>query len=160
MHVKSRLALAGAIAVLALALNPAAALASSDDGTTVLKADFVGSSVGQVIDGVNAGGAPWQVARGDVRVRASGRTDVRLVGLQIPGRNPDGSAANPIAIITVSLFCDGVLADQSETQPMTVPDGDARFRTTLDVPSSCGDAIAFINPNGLVGTFIASAMAG
>jgi hypothetical protein len=164
MHVKSRLALAGATAVLALALNPAAALASSDNGETLIKADLIGSTSpkngGQAIFEVAPGGRDWIVARGEVRVRASGRIDVRLDGLQIPAAdNPTGVTSNPVPAITATLYCGGSPAAVSTLQPLTVPDGDARFRETLaTVPADCQMATVLINPNGAAGTYIASSV--
>src|SRR3954454_12040767 len=132
MHVKSRLALVGAASVLALTLNPAAAMADHGNGDNLIRGNFQGIAAKMVLpgfDGIVGGGAPWIIDRGEVRVRASGRTDVRIEGLQIPGSffiPGDGITKNPIRSITVSLWCDGALAAQSAAKEMTVPDGDAR----------------------------------
>jgi hypothetical protein len=159
MHVKSRLALIGAVAVLGLALSPATALAH-DGGDNVIEADFTPSlPTDAKILGVSPGGAPWVLDRGEVRVRDNGRIDVRLEGLQIP--RADGTEDNPVPAITASLYCNGstTAAAVSTRQPLTVPDGDARFRETLTVPDGCDDAVVLINPNGNAAAYIASAFA-
>jgi hypothetical protein len=159
MHVKSRLALAGAVAVLGLALNQATALASNPHN--LIKADFTPSQPDDAkINEVSPGGAPWILDRGEVRVRDNGRIDVRLEGLQIPGSGPNGEDANPVASITASLYCDGATTASavSSVQPLSRPDGDARFRETLAVPDSCGMAVVLINP-GNPARYIASAVA-
>jgi len=163
MHVKSRLALAGAVAVLGLALNPTAALAHGG-GHTIIKADLVGSSKpehgGMPILGVAPGGRDWIVARGEVRVRESGRIDVRLEGLQIPAAdNPTGVTSNPVPAITATLYCGTTVAGVSTLQPLSMPDGDARFRETLALTTSdCDDPTVLINPNGAPGTYIANSV--
>jgi hypothetical protein len=161
MRLHRRLLLVGAISALALALNPvSAALANTGNDANLIKATFTPSTpTDPAIDGVPAAGAPWILAKGEVRVRSNGRTDVLLQGLQIPGRNPDGSAANPVPGITASLYCGGMLAAVSALEPLSVPDGDARFRVTLDVPKTCDMATVLINPNGNPKAYIASAMA-
>jgi hypothetical protein len=160
MRLNSRLALVGAVSVLALALNPAAALAHDGGGHNLVRADFTPSlPTDPAINGVKPGGAPWIIDKGTVRVRDDGRIKVRIEGLQV--LRPTGLADNPVPNITASLYCDGATtaAAVSTLQPMTVPDGDARFSETLmNAPENCGAATVLINPNGAAGTFIASAM--
>jgi hypothetical protein len=157
MHPSRAVALS-ALAVSALALVTTPASASS--GPPVLNADVTPSvPTDPSIDGVKAGGLPWVLADGEVHVRASGRTDVHLEGLQV--LRADGSTDNPIASITVSLYCGGALAARSAPQPLSVPAGDARFRVQLTVPAACDGATVLVNPtasNG--GVYIASATAG
>lgn len=159
MHVSSRLALVGAGAVLALVVTPVAASAHGGDHTLIKAAFTPSKTTDPAINGVNPGGRDWILDRGEVRVRDTGRTDVRLEGLQIPAFNPDGTAANPVALITVSLYCGGTLAARSDPQPLSRPDGDARFRITLAAMDSCDAATVLINPNNPA-AYIASAMAG
>ena len=156
MH-PSRVVAASALLVSTLALAPAPASAAS--GPPVLNADVVPSvPTDPSIFGVKAGGLPWVLAEGEVHVRPSGRTDVHLEGLQV--LRTDGSTDNPIASITVSLYCGGTLAARSAPQPLSVPAGDARFRVQLSVPATCDGATVLVNPavsNGTV--YIASATA-
>ncbi|MDQ1629467.1 MAG: hypothetical protein QOI54_3211 [Actinomycetota bacterium] len=166
MRLNSRLALAAAVAVGALALNPAAALAHDGGhgrhGHNLIKADLTPSKpTDPPIFEVGPGGLPWVLDKGEVRVREDGRTDVRLEGLQI--LRADGSTDNPVTLITASLYCGGQLAARSAQQPLSVPEGDARFRVWLAVPQTCDMATVLINPppNAKTGQFayIASAMA-
>jgi hypothetical protein len=109
------------------------------------------------INGVAPGGLPWIISRGEVRVRESGRMDVRIEGLQIPF---DTGASNPVASIDAVLYCGGMQAADSGPQDMTVPGGNARFRVHLMVPKTCDDATVLISPSAAVGVaYIASVMA-
>lgn len=166
MRLHSRLGIVGAISVLALAISPAAAFAHDGGGHghggDVLRADVVpinGPTDPMIFDSP-AAGAPWVIDRGEVRVRDDGRTDVRLEGFQV--LRPDGTTDNPAANVTVGVYCNGMLADRSDLQPMTVPDGDARFRVDLDVPKHCDMATALIQLPPAAGStvfrYIGSAM--
>jgi len=161
-------ALLGAVPALALALVPSAALAGHGSlhgdngrhrGHDLIRMDLTPSlPTDDPINGVKPGGAPWQIDRGEVRVRPNGRMDVRIEGLQIP-RN--GAADNPIPSIDAVLYCDGVQSADSGPQPMSVPGGDARFRVFLDVPNVCASPSVLISPSTAVGaTYIASALTG
>jgi hypothetical protein len=148
----------GAASALALALSPSAAFADHGHGHNLIRADLTPSMPDDpLINGVHPGGLPWILSRGEVRVRENGRMDVRIRGLQIP-RN--GGADNPIASIDAVLYCGGMAVADSGAQPMTVPGGDARFRVSLMVPSTCDAATVLISPSTAVGVaYIASAMA-
>lgn len=158
MKWKIPIALVSAVAALALTFAPSAAFARHG-GHNLIRADFTPSMpTDDPINGVNPGGLPWVLDRGQVRVRENGRMDVRLEGLQIP-RN--GGEDNPIASIHAVLYCDGMQAADSGPHPMTVPGGDSRFRVHLMVPKTCADATVLISPDGAVGAaYIASAMVG
>jgi hypothetical protein len=157
MYRNARLAAVGACLVLALSLSPVAAFA--DGGDDLIDADLTASNVDDPpINGVGPGGAPWIIDRGEVRVRDDGRMEVRIEGLQIPAA--DGSASNPVASINAVLYCGGQPVANSGPQPMSVPEGDARFRVELQVPEHCDMATVLISPTQLVGVrFIASAVA-
>jgi hypothetical protein len=154
MRLSSRLALVGAVCVAVLPFGPAAT--ASDD---LIREDLTPSLPTDArINGVAPGGAPWVIDRGEVRVRDNGRVDVRIEGLQIP--RADGTEDNPVASINAVLYCEGVQAADSGPQPLTVPEGDARFRVTVAVPDECEDAVVLISPTAAVGrAFIASAVA-
>src|SRR3954451_19578643 len=106
MHPTNRLAIVGTIRVLALALAPAAAFAH-DGGHNIIKAPFTPSMPSPLspdINGVHPGGlpgdrpgdSPWIIQEGSrVRVRDTGRMDVRIKGLQVPNFNGGGDA-NPV----------------------------------------------------------------
>jgi hypothetical protein len=160
-HSKLPLAMLAAGSALVLTLMPAAAQAihGRHHGHNLIRADLTPSTPTDApINGVNPGGLPWVLDRGQVRWRDNGRVDVRIEGLQIP-RN--GGEDNPIPAIDAVLYCDGMMAADSGPQPLTVPDGDARFRVMVDSPSRCHDATVLISPSTAVGlAFISSAMAG
>jgi hypothetical protein len=143
---------------LALSLSPTAALAhDGGGGHDVIRASFTPSTPGDLpIDGVNPGGLPWILDRGEVRVRPNGRMDVRIEGLQVP-RN--GGADNPVAMIDAVLYCGGAVVADSGPQPLSIPDGDAERRVRLGRLPSCSDATVLISPSPLVGdAYIASAV--
>ena len=147
------------VATVALVLTPAvAASAHEGGGGTLIKADFTPSlPTDAPIFGVKAGGAPWVLGEGEVRVRADGRIRVELEGLQIPRAN--GTKDNPVAKIVASLFCGGTLAARTAPQDLSVPGGDAKFRATIAVPATCDMATVLISPAANTGVYIASAMA-
>src|SRR3954447_13219415 len=82
--------LLGAVPALALAFAPSAAFADHGGheaggrhhGHDLIRSDLTPSlPTDDAINGVSPGGAPWQIDRGEVRVRNNGRTDVRIEGL-------------------------------------------------------------------------------
>ncbi len=160
MYWKLSAALLAAVPAFAVALVPSAALADHGrDGHDLIRMNLTPSMpTDDPIDGVNPGGLPWQIHRGEVRVRQDGRMDVRIEGLQVP--RADGTADNPVGMIDAVLYCGGVQTADSGAQPMSIPGGDARFRVFLDVPQTCADATVLISPSAAVGAaYIASAVA-
>ena len=153
-------ALLGTVPALALALAPSAAHADHGhhNGHDVIRMDLTPSlPTDDPILGVNPGGLPWVIDRGEVRIRTNGRADVRIEGLQVP--RADGTRDNPVAMIDVLLFCGGEQVADSGPQPLSIPAGDARFRVSLGARSTCEDATVLISPTASMGTaFIASAM--
>ena len=147
MNRKPLVALAGVVPALALAFAPSAALA--DGGDNLIRGNLTPSMpTDDPINGVNPGGLPWIIDRGEVRVRESGRMDVRIEGLQIPAPFLDPTQdVNPIAKIHAVLYCDGMMKADSGAKPMTVPGGDSRFRVHLMVPRKCDMPSVLIQPN-------------
>jgi hypothetical protein len=116
--------LLGAVPALALALAPSAALAGHGQhrGHDVIRADLTPSlPTDDPINLVAPGGAPWQIDRGEVRVRPNGRMDVRIEGLKVT--RPDGTADNPVPMIDAVLYCGGRLTADSGPQQLSVPGG-------------------------------------
>jgi hypothetical protein len=159
MHSKLPVAIVGAASALLLSLVPAAAQAHQGrhHGHNLIRTDLTPSMpTDPAINGVNPGGLPWVLDRGQVRWRDNGRVDVRIMGLQIP-RN--GGEDNPIPAIDAVLYCDGMQAADTGPQPLSVPGGDARFRVMVDSPKKCHDASVLISPSTAVGlAYIASGM--
>ncbi len=160
MYRKLCAALLGAIPALALALVPSSALADHGHhgGHDLIRMDLTPSVPSDdPIVGVNPGGLPWIIDRGEVRLRQNGRLDVRIEGLQVP--RTDGTADNPVGMIDAVVYCGGEQVADSGPMPMSIPDGDARFRVRLDLPRTCHDATVLISPSTAVGSaFIASAV--
>jgi hypothetical protein len=159
MNRKLSATLLAAVPAFALTLVPSTALADDGrNGHDLIRMELTPSlPTDDPIDGVNPGGLPWQIQRGEVRVRESGRMDVRIEGLQVP--RADGTADNPVGMIDAVLYCSGVQAADSGPHPMSIPEGDARFRVFLTVPQTCADATVLISPSAAVGTaYIASAV--
>ncbi|NUS50110.1 MAG: hypothetical protein HOQ22_03585 [Nocardioidaceae bacterium] len=157
MRPSSRLALVGAVSALALSLGTGAASATGHD---VIRNTLTPSlPTDPAINGVPPGGKPWIIGRGEVRVRDTGRMDVRIRGLQIPNLNGDGVDVNPVGSINALLFCDGMLTADSGPHPMTVPGGNARFRVNLPLSGDCENPSVLISPTASGGgAYIASAV--
>jgi hypothetical protein len=160
MNWKFSVAALAAIPTLALTLTPSGASASPgvNSGHDLIRMDLTPSvPTDDPIVGVGPGALPWIIDRGEVRVRESGRMDVRIEGLQVP--RADGTADNPVGMIDAVLYCGGEPTADSGPQAMSIPDGDARFRVFLDVPQTCEDATVLISPSAAVGAaYIASAV--
>jgi hypothetical protein len=160
MNWKLPIAAVAAIPAFALTLVPSAAVADNGahSGHDLIRADLTPSMpTDDPIDGVGPGGLPWIIDRGEVRVRTDGRMDVRIDGLQVP--RDDGSADNPVGMVDAVLYCAGAPVADSGPQPLSIPEGDARFRVLLDVPPTCAAASVLISPSAAVGTaYIASAV--
>lgn len=158
MQLRSRPVLIGSAVMAVLALSPSPALAGDGSGDDLIREDLVPSlTTDPPINGVAPGGAPWVIDRGEVRVRDDGRMDVRIEGLQIPRA---GGEDNPIGSITAVLYCGGMRVADSGAQPMSIPEGDARFRVDVAAPDHCDMATVLISPTPAAGrVYIASAMA-
>ena len=113
--------------------------------------------------GVAAGGAPWVLKEGSVRLSGHG-LDLRVRGLVIPVA-PGNGTPGPVNTISASLYCG---ADMDPTTDMdTTPaattgqvpinrDGDARIRDdSFDVPPTCLSPVVLVNPNGIATLYIA-----
>jgi hypothetical protein len=155
------IALLSAVPALALALTPSAALAqhghhAGHHGPVLLRAHLVPSMPTDApIDGVNPGGLPWVIRRGEVKVRENGKVSVRIRGLQVP-RN--GSADNPVASIDAVIYSHGVMVADSGAETLSIPDGNARFRFRAHLPRHLHHVSVLISPSTAVGTaYIASA---
>jgi hypothetical protein len=107
--------------------------------------------------GVAAGGAPWLLKEGSVRVSGH-RLDLRVKGLVIPNPPGDGTPG-PVTTISASLYCgadtDTMAAETTGQVPINRR-GDARIRDdSFNVPSTCLAPVIFVNPNGIAAAYIA-----
>ncbi len=177
MYKKLSAALLGAVPALALTLVPSSAIADDghhghDDhhghrhghhhghhhGHDLIRRHLTPSMpTDPAINGVNPGGLPWVLERGEVRVRANGRMDVRIEGLQVP--RADGTADNPVPMVDAVVYSGRDQVADSGPMPLSVPDGDARFRVQLALPRHVHDVTVLISPSTAVGSaYIASAI--
>src|SRR3954454_4739886 len=100
--------------------------------------------------GVTAGGAPWVLRRGEVKV-SDGRLDLRVRGLVIPVA-PGNGTPGPVTTVSASLYCGA----DAETAPAATSDqvpisraGNARIRDrSFDVPDTCLASVVLVHPNG------------
>ncbi len=112
------------------------------------------------IHGVQPGGAPWVLDRGQVRLRAKGKDRVRLRvrvrGLVIPP--PQGNnTAGGVTTITASIFCgtSTTPAATSAARPLSQA-GNARIDQKLTIAGACPAPVVLVHPNGNLTRFIAS----
>jgi hypothetical protein len=152
---------AALLAVVALSLGATTAFAHDGGGHSghgngnghrhggdVLRSDLFGSTpapAGPVLFGINPGGAPWVIAKGEARVRRNGRVKVRVKGLVIP--TPPQSGTNPLSNIAATVFCAGTAVGTTSAVPFSTA-GDARIDETLStpLPSPCLTPAVLLNP--------------
>jgi hypothetical protein len=133
---------------MALAVSALGAKGNHNDeghsGAPLIKASLAPSLPGDpTFHGVNPGGAPWVLKRGDVRLKRDGKFRLRLQGLVIP--NPPGdNTPGPVMTVSASLYCG----------PDSSRSGDAQINTTVSVPSTCLAPLILVHPNGILGTYI------
>ena len=89
-----------AVPALALTLSPSAAPAGhgrhGGRGDNLIRIDLTLSlPTDDAINRENPGSLPWNIDRGEVRVRPSGRMDVRIQGLQIPRTTAPPTTRSP-----------------------------------------------------------------
>ncbi len=93
------------------------------------------------IFGVTAGGAPWALQSGHVRLGQSGALEVSVNGLVLTT-----TGANPVPGLAASVFCDGTLAATTASVPFSTT-GDARIHATVSLPSPCLAPAVLLNPD-------------
>ena len=107
-----------------------------------------------MIHGVNPGGVPWVLKRGDVRLKRDGTFRLRLQGLVIPDLGTPG----PVEMVSASLYCapdsDTKAAATTDTVPIS-QSGDARINTSVSAPSTCLAPVVLVHPNGSLAAYIA-----
>jgi len=152
-------AFAAGAAALSMALAVGASGSEQSGGGSLLKQSLAPSVPGDpTFHGVNPGGAPWVLERGEVRLNSAGGLVVSVEGLVIPNPPGDGTPG-PVTTVSASLYCgldsDKEAADTTAQVPIS-RDGDARIRDrSFDVPSTCLAPVILVHPNGLTGTYIA-----
>jgi hypothetical protein len=129
-----RLARFGLVVATVVALGGMTASASADDNRPrVIDANLAAlpaSMTSQTLFGVTAGGAPWRLDGGRVRLFSDGRLEVTVRHLVLvpTGQNPIGSA---VAIVT----CQGTPLPATQPVAFSTPDGNASIDTSVALPS-------------------------
>jgi hypothetical protein len=127
------------------------------NGNTLLRSTLAPSvPADPTFHGVNPGGAPWVLQRGEVRLKRNGQFRLRLQGLVIP--NPPGdNTPGPVTTVNASLYCgadsDTTAAATTDTVPIS-RQGDANINTTISVPATCLAPLILVHPNGIAGAYI------
>lgn len=108
--------------------------------------------------GVAAGGAPWVLDEGTVRLSSDGRLDLRVRGLVIPVA-PGNGTPGPVNTVSASLYCgadsETMAADTTNQVPIS-RDGDARIKDdSFMVPATCLSPVILVHPNGANTVYIA-----
>ena len=141
-----RLAVAMAL-LAALVVGTGTVVADSGHGK-ILDTRLVGlAEPGTVVAGVPGAMHAWAIDRGNAKLYADGRVNLRVKGLVL---TPEDT--NPVANGRVVVSCNGGGAGnvvQSGLVPLSVPDGDAHFNQWLTLPSPClAPVIFFTSPGG------------
>ena len=150
---------AGAVVGLSLLFGAAAAASSSgdsgqlnskDQGNQLLEAPIQGSlTTDPPLFGVNRGGAPWVISRGQAELDTSGRLEVEVRGLIIPT-----TGVNPVVRLAASVACNGAVVATTATVPFSTS-GDAKIEASVTLPTRCLAPAVLLNPNGNPATYIA-----
>jgi hypothetical protein len=138
--------------------------ASSSEAPRVLEFDTMaavrGPYVGTAnpIRGVNGGGLPWQIERGEGELRSDGRLEVRVEGLVLREAAPVPPAlrgTNPVATFRAVVSCESIVDGAAQTVNRTTrefpatSDGDATIVATIAIPRPCFAPVVFVtSPSG------------
>jgi hypothetical protein len=153
-------ALAGASvpAVTALGHDHAAknggAKGGSHGGATVLSSTLAPTvPTDPAVHTVMAGSVEWQLKRGSVNLRRSGRLRVDIRGLVIPALG----TAGPVTTVDAALYCgsDNTAAATTPSVPISQA-GNARIDARVTLPAKCLGAVVLVHPNGNAGAYIAA----
>lgn len=103
---------------------------------------------------VTAGGAPWSIDKGSVKISRNGKFDLRVKGLVLTATGTTG----PVLTISASLFCgaDANVAPVATTAQVSIStEGDARIHQKVTLPGTCLAPIVLVHPNGGLTRYIA-----
>lgn len=133
----SVLALAGALLV-------GGTVSGDSGGARILDASMVGIPAGAagMFPGVQGGGVPWVLDKGDARLFADGRLQVAMKGLVFAAGANAGRNTIPTgrAIVSCNGGADIVM---SSVVPYSVPGGDAQVNEPIELPASCLGPLVF-----------------
>jgi hypothetical protein len=126
---------------------------AEDDGGSALKSTLLGSTPGQIIGGVNAGGLPWTVSKGQTSLNADGSLKVDIKGLVLLSVGTTG----PVTEVSASLVCGGgggAVVATTKAVPLTVT-GNAHIHDKIAVPPACIASIILVRVAAVNGTPLA-----
>ncbi len=133
-------ALTGALLASALAVGAVTASGGSSGRLESSMAGIPAGLTGQVLMGVQGGGLPWSLGKGEASLAGDGRLHVEVEGLVLAaGAN---AGINPIPTGVAIVACDGAVAAQSGPVPFSRA-GDAEVDATLILPSPCVAPVIF-----------------
>jgi hypothetical protein len=151
-------------AVLAIAVVTQATGAGSAEAPRVLEFDTMaavrGPYVGTAnpIRGLNGGGLPWQIERGEGELRTDGQLEVRVEGLVLLDAvpvPPSLRGTNPVSNFRAVVSCESVVEGQAQTvnrstrQFPATPQGDSTIRAIVAIPRPCFAPVVFVtSPSG------------
>ena len=153
--------LLGVVLAVAVVAQATAASSSGDkilefDTMVGVSAPFVGAA--NPIRGLNGGGLPWQISRGEGELRADGALEVEVEGLVLldgPPVPPERRGTNPVpefrAVVSCLTVADGaaVTMNVSTGNFPATPSGDSKIEATIEVPNPCFAPIVFVtSPTG------------
>jgi hypothetical protein len=143
----------GLSTVLLAGVLAASAVAKDDD--TTFDSPLVGSTPGQVVAGVPAGGALWVVRGGEVTIKDDGSLKAEVKGLLLAS---NGTTAG-IPALAASVVCGGSVAVGSTTDvALLSATGDFAVRQALTLPKPCRGAVVLLQiarPGVPLGNYIA-----
>jgi hypothetical protein len=148
--------LAAAIGAVSLAIAVGAAGKSRGHGNPLVKESLAPSlPTDPTFHGVAPGGVPWELKRGQVRIKRNDKLNLRVKGLVIPAMGTPGGANT----VSASLYCgaDSETAAADTTQQVPISrKGNARIHdTSFDVPDTCLAPVVLLHPNGNAANYIA-----
>jgi hypothetical protein len=131
-----------------------------DNGGSIFRSTLAPSvPADPALHGVAAGGAPWVLSRGDVRIDAKGRVRVRIAGLVIPvahGTFPAGTA-RPVTVVSAALYCGADTTAAATTPSVPISEtGDGSISAQVTLPATCLAPVVLIHPNDVAGAYIAA----
>ncbi len=145
-----------ALASVPLARTPSAAGSSS--GETIFQFQsmvgvsgaFLGNSM--PLRGVNGGGLPWVIAKGEASLDGSGELQVEVQGLVLDPANPTAQSlgiagTNPAPFFFATVSCLSTTGAVVNTDTATVSatrTGDAEIQQVLTLPSTCIGPIVLV----------------
>jgi hypothetical protein len=148
--------LGAAAAALSLAVAVGAVGKSGGHGKPLVKESLAPSlTTDPPFHGVSPGGAPWELKRGQVRIKRNDKLNLRVKGLVIPAMGTPGG----VTTVSASLYCgadsETDAADTTQAVPISRK-GNARIHdTSFDVPDTCLAPVILVHPNGNTSAYIA-----